>query len=87
MFFFSAYGMTEASPVVFITKNSVLDNYLTVGPPIPNTSTRIVDPLDNTKLYGPGEVGEIQIKGPQVREINKHFKYVYRHQKFEHDFI
>lgn len=58
--------MTETSPTVFVTRNSTTDDYLTVGPPVPNTLSRIVDPLDSTKEFGPGEVGEIQVKGPQV---------------------
>lgn len=58
--------MTEASPAVFVSRNSVWDDYLTVGPPIPNTLARVVEPTDSTKEFGPGEVGEIQIKGPQV---------------------
>lgn len=58
--------MTEASPAVFVSRNSCLDDYLTVGPPISNTKARVVDPSDSTKAYGPGEVGEIQVHGPQV---------------------
>lgn len=71
--------MTESSPAVFVTKNSVLDDYLTVGSPIPNTLVRIVDPLDSTKLYGSGEIGEIQVKGPQVSIYEKYIKTVCRH--------
>lgn len=59
--------MTECSPVVFVSRNSNLNDYLTVGPPVSNTLTKIVDPNDPTKEFGPGEVGEILIKGPQVR--------------------
>lgn len=58
--------MTESSPVIFVSRNSVMDDYLTVGPPVSNTSAKVVDPTDYSKEYGPGEVGEIQIKGPQV---------------------
>lgn len=57
--------MTESSPAVFLSRNTSV-NYLTVGPPVPNTSAKIVDPTDVTKLFGPGEVGEILVKGPQV---------------------
>lgn len=58
--------MTEASPAVFVSRNSSRDDHLTVGPPISNTLARIVDTTDSTKEFGPGEVGEIQVKGPQV---------------------
>lgn len=68
----AAYGMTESSPAVFISRNSSLFDYLTVGPPVSNTLARVVDPTDNTVEYGPGETGEIQVKGPQVNNNNKH---------------
>lgn len=58
--------MTEASPAVFVSRNSVVDDYLTVGPPISNTMAKVVDPTDSSKEFGPGEVGEIQVHGPQV---------------------
>lgn len=63
--------MTESSPVVFIPRNSSLADFLTVGPPISNTKAKVVDPTDDTVEYGPGEVGEIQVNGPQVRDNNK----------------
>ncbi|VVC29373.1 AMP-binding, conserved site,AMP-dependent synthetase/ligase,AMP-binding enzyme, C-terminal domain [Cinara cedri] len=63
--FCQAYGMTEASPAVFVSRNTGVD-HLTVGPPLPNTLARVVDVIDSTKELGPGEVGEIQVKGPQV---------------------
>lgn len=59
--------MTESSPAVFVSRNTVTDDYLTVGPPISNTMAKVVDPSDSTKEFGPGEVGEIQVHGPQVR--------------------
>lgn len=58
--------MTECSPAIFISRNSTSDNYLTVGPPIPNTSAKVVDLSDPSKTLGVGEAGEILIKGPQV---------------------
>jgi len=63
--------MTESSPAVFVSRNSSLVDYLTVGPPISNTKAKVVDPTDDTVEYGPGEVGEIQVNGPQVRDNNK----------------
>ncbi|XP_025410729.1 4-coumarate--CoA ligase [Sipha flava] len=64
--FCQAFGMTEASPAVFVSRNADMNDHLTVGPPIPNTLARIVDTTDSTKEFGPGEIGEIQVKGPQV---------------------
>lgn len=63
--------MTESSPAVFISRNSSLADFLTVGPPISNTKAKVVDPMDNTVEYGPGEVGEILVNGPQVRDRKK----------------
>lgn len=68
--------MTESSPAVFVSRNVVSDDYLTVGSPVSNTWARIVEPGDPTKEYGPGEVGEIQIKGPQVRFGESLINYV-----------
>lgn len=58
-----AYGMTELSPAC----NCGVDHDLvsgSVGPLLPNTSAKVVDP-DGNEL-GVGEVGEILISGPQV---------------------
>lgn len=59
------YGMTETSPVTHSNlvwervKNS------TIGLPWPDTDARIVDP-ETGEVLQPGEVGELQVKGPQV---------------------
>ena len=67
------YGMTETAPVISVrpAENLVIG---TVGPPIRETSLRIVDPVTNKILYPdpsqPGEGrakrGEIWVHGPQV---------------------
>lgn len=57
------YGMTEASPVV--TSNPKGASRLgTVGIPVPSTEVRIVN--ENKEVLALGEVGEIQVRGPQV---------------------
>jgi acyl-CoA synthetase (AMP-forming)/AMP-acid ligase II len=58
------YGMTELSPASHIT---ALGGFRpgSVGITVPNTQTRIVDPVRGTDL-GPGEDGEICVRGPQV---------------------
>ena len=57
------YGMTEASPVV--TSNPKGANKVgTTGVPVPSTELRIV--AEDGTVLPQGEVGEIQIRGPQV---------------------
>ena len=57
------YGMTEASPVV--TSNPLNAIRIgTTGIPVPSTDVRIVS--DDGKVLEIGEVGEIQVQGPQV---------------------
>lgn len=57
------YGMTEASPVV--TSNPYQRNKLgTTGVPVPSTDVRIIG--ENGATLAQGEVGEIQVKGPQI---------------------
>lgn len=67
------YGMTETSPVISVrsTENLVVG---TVGPPLPETEVKIVDPESGEVIYpNPGNPhngrairGEIWVKGPQV---------------------
>jgi len=58
------YGLTETSPVTHT--NPPGDNRAgSVGPPLPNTRVKIVD-LDSGEPLGPGEPGEVWIRGPQV---------------------
>ncbi len=57
------YGMTEASPVV--TSNPKGANKVgTTGVPVPSTDIRIV--AEDGTVLPQGEIGEIQIAGPQV---------------------
>jgi long-chain acyl-CoA synthetase len=57
------YGMTETSPVASSNYPGQV-RLGTIGLPVPSTDMRIVD--EEGKLLPIGEVGEIQIKGPQV---------------------
>ncbi|MEN0005795.1 MAG: AMP-binding protein [Bacteroidota bacterium] len=63
-FLCEGYGMTEASPVVSTNPLDGTGRIGTIGIPIPSTDVRIVD--DAGSVQGPGGVGEIQVKGPQV---------------------
>jgi acyl-CoA synthetase (AMP-forming)/AMP-acid ligase II len=60
------YGLTETSPV---THCNPIDpdraKPATIGPPLPDTECRVVDPESGADL-GPGERGELWIRGPQV---------------------
>lgn len=58
------YGMTEASPVVTINPIDGTGKISTIGFPVPSTDVRIAD--EDDKPLAVGEVGEIQVKGPQV---------------------
>ena len=58
------YGMTEASPATHITPpGGAVPG--TVGPLLPGTRCRIVDPATGADL-GEDEVGEVWVHGPQV---------------------
>ncbi len=57
------YGMTESAPVISVNP---LDGGRvgTIGLPVPSTEVRIADENDNALAQG--EIGEIQVRGPQV---------------------
>jgi len=60
------YGMTESSPVALGNPVSQARRIGTVGVPFPSTEIRIVDPDDPSVDRGPGERGELLLRGPQV---------------------
>lgn len=60
------YGMTEASPVTHVTADrDGMRDPGSIGPLVPNTEARLVDPLSGTDV-APGEPGELWVRGPQV---------------------
>ncbi|KAL7020464.1 hypothetical protein ACKWTF_011545 [Chironomus riparius] len=64
--FIQAYGLTESSPVSHcMPRNS--KNYGSVGHPIHDTESKIVD-IEDTEFrgIGPNKTGELLIRGPQV---------------------
>lgn len=64
-FLAEGFGMTESSPVASVNPLTSNQGRLgTIGLPVPSTDMRIVDHQGN--VMGPGQVGEIQVKGPQV---------------------
>ena len=58
------YGMTEASPVITVNPIDGTAKLGSIGLPVPSTDVRIVG--EDGSVCGPGEAGEIQVKGPQV---------------------
>lgn len=65
-FVFQGYGLTETSPISHCTP-AIEDEYKpgSVGVIVPNTECKVVDP-DSGEELGPGQNGEIWIRGPQV---------------------
>jgi len=60
------YGMTETSPVTHSSPAPPLDiKFGSVGVPAPNTECKIID-LATGEPLGPGEKGEVCVRGPQV---------------------
>ncbi|XP_052276136.1 uncharacterized protein LOC127875253 [Dreissena polymorpha] len=56
------YGLTETSPVIAVDVDPITVG--SVGPLIPNTEAKIIDP-DTGESLGHNEVGEVCIRGPQ----------------------
>src|SRR5215216_2545546 len=60
------YGMTETSPVTHSSPAPPLDiRFGSVGVAAPNTECKIID-LETGAPLGPGEKGEVCVRGPQV---------------------
>ncbi len=60
------YGLTETSPVTHANPVHGARRSGCIGFPVPDTDCRIVDLADPDKELGPGEAGELQVRGPQV---------------------
>ncbi len=62
----NAYGMTETcSPTTILPDADALGRISSVGRPIPTAELRTVDPATGREC-GPGEVGELWVRGPMV---------------------
>ena len=60
------YGMTETSPVTHSSPAPPLElKFGSVGVAAPNTECKIID-LESGEPLGPGERGEVLVRGPQV---------------------
>ncbi len=60
------YGLSEATPVTHANPIYGENRVGTIGLPFPSTLARIVDTESGQRDLGPGEVGELAVKGPQV---------------------
>lgn len=60
------YGLSEASPATHANPLAGERRPGSIGLPLPETSHRIVDLDDPAKVLGPNEVGELEVRGPQV---------------------
>ena len=60
------YGLTEASPVTHCNPIVGRRNARCIGLPIPDTDARIVDMETGQRVLPHGEIGELQVKGPQA---------------------
>ncbi|WP_147247274.1 long-chain-fatty-acid--CoA ligase FadD [Brenneria salicis] len=58
------YGLTESSPLVSGNPYDMTSYNGSIGLPVPSTDVRIID--DNGNDVGPGESGELWVRGPQV---------------------
>ncbi|OWF54962.1 probable 4-coumarate--CoA ligase 5 [Mizuhopecten yessoensis] len=58
-----AYGLTETSPIILM--DQAPPKLGTVGQLVSNTQAKIID-AENGACLGPGETGEILVRGPQV---------------------
>jgi len=58
------YGLTESAPIAACNPLDGTEQIGTIGMPVPSTIMRVVD--DNYKPVATGQIGELQIKGPQV---------------------
>lgn len=60
------YGLSEASPVTHVGPLDGTARPGTIGFPLPDTEARVVDADTGLRQLGPGEVGELIVRGPQV---------------------
>ena len=58
------YGLTETSPLINTPPMQAI-RLESAGPPVPDTEEMVVD-LSTGQPLGPGEVGELLVRGPQI---------------------
>lgn len=75
-----SYGLTETAPAICINPSGRI-KMGSVGVPLPNTSVAIAHP-EKWEFMGPGEIGELVVKGPQVMK-----GYWNTHEETEQSFV
>ena len=60
------YGQTESGPVISFNPLHGLRKPRSVGVAVPGTEIQIVDAATGRTALGPGQIGEIRVRGPQV---------------------
>lgn len=60
------YGLTEASPLTHSQRIALDTSCGGIGWPIPNTECRIISLDDDKTNLGPGETGQLAVRGPQI---------------------
>ncbi|MCI4364897.1 MAG: long-chain fatty acid--CoA ligase [Thermoplasmata archaeon] len=60
------YGLSETSPVTHVNPTEGERRPGSIGLPLPNTDQRVVDVETGTRVLAVGEVGELDVHGPQV---------------------
>lgn len=63
---YEGYGQSEAGPVLTYQGPATPRKLGSVGPALPGTELRVVDPADPARELPPGEAGEILARGPQL---------------------
>jgi long-chain acyl-CoA synthetase len=60
------YGQSEAGPVLTYNPRDGVRKIGSVGVTLPLTEVQVVDVETGTRVLGPGQVGEIRARGPQI---------------------
>jgi long-chain acyl-CoA synthetase len=60
------YGQTESGPVISFNPLHGLRKPRSVGVAVPGTEVQIVDAATGRTVLGPGRIGEIRVRGPQL---------------------
>ncbi|CAM2777377.1 long-chain-fatty-acid--CoA ligase FadD [Vibrio rarus] len=66
VFLLEGYGLTECAPLVSGCPHDMVDYNGSIGLPVPSTEVRVVD--DEGNVLANTEVGELQVRGPQVMQ-------------------
>jgi long-chain acyl-CoA synthetase len=60
------YGLSETSPATHVNPLHGERRPGSIGLPLPDTEERVTDPETGTRVLGADEIGELEVRGPQV---------------------